>query len=345
MKKLIFLFAFFCLSTIFVSAKDLSTNYRNALIFAYSPVNSVYEDENIKLEIYNEQLWATNKTKKTIFIDRSQCFLVHNGSSYPMWSAHQDEKDASKKGATTSIDEFVTIAPAMGSKTNETHVCNLGNRLYGSYSSTESPSEDFSEYDLRLLNIIGDLVNESQNADPKGKQYLGASSRHLTEDESVNNIGASIAYAFSKRSEDWTSVTISTWVSDIIFAPYYVSQPKDLSKKEKQGFGVKETKPAVIHINADSPFEFVEDKSPIIVADWEGNFKKGTFELKPTRIPKVTKTMKFTAKLAKIQTLGLFDSLEPFSETYLKSIIKFDGSSSDWGKMNYVNEVAKTEQK
>ena len=45
----------------------------------------MFEDDNIKLEIYNEQLWAVNKTKKTIFIDLSQCFMVHNGSSFPMF--------------------------------------------------------------------------------------------------------------------------------------------------------------------------------------------------------------------------------------------------------------------
>ena len=342
MKRVFFLFTFLCLIAGVAAAKGVTTNYRSALIFAYSPVNSVYEDDNIKLEIYNEQLYATNKTKKTIFIDLSQCFLVNNGSSYPMWSRQQNEKQASKAGL--AVDEYLTIAPATGTKQNETFICNMSMRIYGKYSSAESPSEDFSEYDKRLLNIVGELATESLNADPKGKQYLGTVTRHLTEDESVNNIGASIAYAFNKKSENWTSVAISTWVSDIIFAPYYVEMPKELSKKEKKGFGVKETSPATIHVKAVSPFEFDEDKSPIIVCDWVGNFKKGTFELKSTRISKV----KMPGFWANFFTLGYATAIAAvtnnISEVTYKSIIQFDGTDSDWGKMVYTGKITDTKR-
>lgn len=108
MKKVLLLFFFvsLCVSNTYGKTK---TSYRNALIFAYSQANSVFEDDNIRLEIYNEQLWAKNKTKKTIFIDLSQCFMVHNGSSFPLFDKKQDERHASKKGKTTSIDEFITI--------------------------------------------------------------------------------------------------------------------------------------------------------------------------------------------------------------------------------------------
>ena len=86
MKKLfaIIVLAVLAVSTAFAK-DDIKTNYRTALVLAYSPANSVYEDENIKLEIFNEKLYATNKTSRTIFIDLSQCFLIHNGSSYPMF--------------------------------------------------------------------------------------------------------------------------------------------------------------------------------------------------------------------------------------------------------------------
>ena len=53
----------------------LFTSYRYELVYAYSQANSIYEDENIKLEIYNQELWALNKTPKTIFIDLFQCSL------------------------------------------------------------------------------------------------------------------------------------------------------------------------------------------------------------------------------------------------------------------------------
>ena len=46
MKKLFFLFAALCIVAMDASAGGTKTDYRNALIFAYSQANSVYEDEN-----------------------------------------------------------------------------------------------------------------------------------------------------------------------------------------------------------------------------------------------------------------------------------------------------------
>ena len=267
MKRVSILFALVCLVAVSASAK-LKTEYRNALIFAYSQANSVYEDENIKLEIYNEQLWATNKTKKTIFIDLAQCFAFHNGSSAPLFDSgdkKQGDKKASKKGVSTKDDEYISIAPAIGSEQNETFIVQMSTRIYGKYTTSESPSNDFTYYDKRLLSVVEELVSESIEADPKEKDYKGTAVRHLTEDESINNIGASIAYAFNKKSEEWTNVSLSTWVSDVIFAPFYIEMPQDLKKKDKRGFGIKETSPAVVHVKANSPFEFDEDRSPIIV--------------------------------------------------------------------------------
>lgn len=342
MKKIIFLLvAILCFSLTLSAKNKVSTQYRNVLVLAYSQVNSVYEDENLKLEIYDEKLWATNKTHKTIFIDLSQCFLVHNGSSHPMFTQDQDEKKASKKGVSTSVDEFISIAPTTGSNQNETFICNMATGIYGKYTTTESPTGDFSDYDKRFIEMISDFVEESQNADPKGKLYIGSVSRHFTEDESVNNIGVSIAYAFNKRAEDWTSVSVSTWVSDVIFAPYYVELPQNLTKKEKRGFGVKETKPAVIHIKANTPFEFDEDKSPLVVCDWTGNFKKGSFELMPTYISKV-KNM--AAALILAPFTGGASGLLVKQDVY-KRTIYFDGVDADWGKMTYMSSgVAFTKQ-
>lgn len=341
MKKLLLLFIFIAAFAPSIFAKDVKTNYRTALVMAYSPANSVYEDDNIKLEIYNEKLWATNKTDKTIFVDLSQCFLMHNGSSYPMFdSNHQNEKHASKKNVSSSIEEFISFPPSVGTKQNETFVCNLAGGLYGKYSTTESPSGNFSDYEERLLTIINELVNESLDADPKGKEYLGTASRHLTEDESVSNIGASIAYSFNKRSEEWTPVTISTWVSDVYLAPYFVEMPADLKDKDKRGFGVKKTEAAKLYIKADSPFEFDQEKSPVIVCDWTGDFKKGTFELDYTWVSK-KKGMSFGkvlgATFATLATGGLGAALFTNNEeTMYKKEIIFTGLDDDWGKMTYM---------
>ena len=81
MKKITFIVTLIVLSSISAFAGNITTYYRNVLVFAYSQANSVYEDDNIKLEIYNERLWATNKTTKTIFIDLAQCFAFHSKPS------------------------------------------------------------------------------------------------------------------------------------------------------------------------------------------------------------------------------------------------------------------------
>lgn len=341
MRKVLLLIAFIA-SFAFASFAGDKTNYRNALVFAYSPANSVYEDDNIRLEIFNEKLYAINKTNRTIFIDLSQCFAVHNGASYPMFEEQRDERHASKKGESTSIDQFISIAPATGNKQNDTFICNLGNGIYGKYTTSESPSGKFSEYQERLLTMINEMINESLTADPKGKQYLGASHRHLTEDESVDNIGANIAYAFNKRAEEWTPVAISTWVSDVYFTPYYVEMPVDLDKKQQRGFGVKKTEAAKLHLKADSPFEFDSDRSPVIVADWTGNFKKGEFTLQPTWISK-KKGMGFgkalLGGLAIMATGGLAAPLlSNNEETFYKKSILFDGADKNWPDMKYMDQ-------
>ena len=99
MKKLLFLITVICLSTLSANAGGIKTSYRNALILAYSQANSVYEDDNIKLEIYDEQLWAINKTSKTIFIDVAQCFVFHNGRSIPLKGDANNKKGDDKKAS------------------------------------------------------------------------------------------------------------------------------------------------------------------------------------------------------------------------------------------------------
>ncbi|MCM1029607.1 MAG: hypothetical protein NC342_03285 [Pseudoflavonifractor sp.] len=338
MKKILFVLTLLALYVLPAMAGDnIKTNYRTALVMAYSQANSVYEDDNLKLEIYNEQLWATNKTNRAIFIDLSQCFLIHNGSSYPMFdSAHQNEQNASKKNVSTSIEDYVSIAPSVGVKQNETKVCNLAsNKLFGRYTTTETPGGKFTDYDERLLTLINDLVNESLEADPKGKNYLGTAYRHLTEDESINNIGASIAYAFNKKAEEWTPVTISTWVSDVYLAPYYVEMPPEFKDEDRIGFGVKKTEAAKICIKADSPFEFAQDRSPLLVCDWVGDFKTGTFELLPTWISKV-KGLNFGKLFVGLATGGLAFLAMDLNQTYYKKEINFVGQDANWGKMSYM---------
>ncbi len=346
MKKLLALLVLISAVTLSASARKIKTSYRNALILAYSQANSVYEDDNIKLEIYNEQLWATNKTTKTIFIDLAQCFAFHNGASMPLFDSSekkQGDRKASKSGKSTDADNYLTIAPTIGAKQSETFICNMSTRIYGKYTTSETPSMDFTDYDKKLLEMLDGMLEESLRGDLKRKEYKGTVVRHMTEDESINNLGASVAYAFNKKAENWTNVSLSTWVSDAVFAPYFVEMPEELKKKDMKGFGIKETSPAVIHIRANSPFEFEEDRSPIIVCDWEGNYKKGTFELGSTWISK-KKGINFFHIVGAMLTAGYNLLLRSWTETTYKKIIHFDGATDDWGKMTYVSDIMKTEQ-
>jgi hypothetical protein len=338
MKKVFFI-AIICMLALNVSAVKIQTNYRNSLILAYSQANSVYEDENIKLEIYDEQLWATNKTSKTIFIDYAQCFAFHNGSSTSLYNPDdkkQGDAKASMLNLTTKNSEFLALAPNMGTKQNETKICWLTTRVYGKYSTWEIPTVDFTEYDKRLLKAIAQLVKGS-NPSLNANQFEGTSVLHFTEDESINNIGVTIAYAFKKETDEWTTVSLSTWVCDVIFAPYWIEMPKELSDKEKRGFEYKETDPIYIHVRANSPFEFDEDKSPVLVCEWEGDYDDGTFKLRPTWIPN-----KNDYSAGDIFTSSLM--LRPDIELY-KHVIKFDGADSDWGKMTYADWADETFQK
>lgn len=328
MKKFVSLFFAVSMIVFDANAKGIYTSYRNALLLAYSQVNSIYEDDDIKLEIYNQCLWATNKTSKPIFIDLAQCFLYHNGSSTPMFQPFVEKKRGDKKasiiGLSTNNDNRIVLAPNMGVNQNETYICSLTSQIFGYYTTTETPSETFTDYDRRLLNIIKKLIDGS-------KTNHGSYAIHLTEDESINNIGASIAYAFNKNAEEWTYASLTTWVCDVIFAPYYLGKVKELTQEQKKGFDIKKTSPIRIHIRANSPFDFEEEKSPIIGCEWVGNHKKGTFELKQIWLPNT-------------DNISADDYSYELKSKTCKGVLKFDGADSDWGEMEYARKADMTEQ-
>ena len=319
------------------------TKYRNALIFMYSNANSVYEDDNIRLEIYDESLWASNKTTKTIFIAVDQSFLIHNGSARPLWDnskKEQGDKKASKKAVATEENLTITIAPKISENQSPTWICDVSTAMYGPYSTSETPTGNFTEYDKRLFSAIETLTTEAKRKEDKKQDvFTGSSAIHFTEDESVVNLGFSIAYSFNKKTDEWNNIQLTTWISDLIFAPIYNELPKKISEKEQKGFGVKETPYAVTHIKADAPYkEFDNEKSLAIVCDWKGDFDKGTFVLGNTRVVKAgSKTAKFFGALF---TMGISLASPELFDTYYKRIIQFDGSDADWGKLKYANNMS-----
>ena len=87
-------------------------------------------------------------------------------------------------------------------------------------------------------------------------------------------------------------------------------------------------------------FEFEQEKSPVIVCDWTGDFKKGEFTLDPTWVSK-KKGMNLgkllLASIATIATGGVGAVLfANYDETHYKKEIVFNGANDNWGKMSYM---------
>ena len=311
MKKILFSFTLLFIA-MHSYADGMITSYRNGLIFTYSRENSIHEDDVIKLEIFDQKLWAINKTNKTIFIDMSQCFIFHNGESKPMFDFSQNNKDddkkASKRGISMKNDQYITIAPSMGLKQNETFICDMFSDMEGEYLTSETVTKEFSDYDIKFFNLIDELSQESLNLDPKKKKYEHATFRSMTEVESIDNIAASVAYAFTKNTEEWTNIALSTWVNNIILAPMFLEKP--FIEKKESGFLVKETAPFILHVKADCPFGYDEERNPVVVFDWVGKYKKGKFKLK-------------------------FINLYKNNEEKYRVKVRFDGKDANWGEMYY----------
>ncbi|MDO4526192.1 MAG: hypothetical protein Q4B61_12775 [Bacteroidales bacterium] len=344
MKKLLVLLALCSFVVCHVSAgkkSKMKTKYRNALIFAYSQANSVYEDDNIKLELYGDRLWATNKTSKTIFIAWDHSFIYRNGSAKPIYQ--KDTKDdKSKKGVTDETDLFYSLPPKISEKQKPIELLVVTSSLWGGYSTSETPFGSFTEYDRRLFSAIETLTTEAKRKeDKKDDEFTGSSTIHFTEDESVLNIAVSLGYAFDKKAEEWNNIQLTTWISDVIFTPYYNEIPKEISKKEKKGFGAKESPYAVMHFRANSPFEEIDqEKRRCLIYDWEGDFEKGTFEL-TSSWPVKHKKIGFWKAFAALTTgFGLFLLAGDYGKHYYKYIVSFDGSEADWGKMSRGKDVS-----
>ena len=116
--------------------------------------------------------------------------------------------------------------------------------------------------------------------------------------------------------------------------------PEDV--KNKKGFGVKEQKPAIIHIKAEWPFEKDNKKPTGLCSDWEGNYKKGTFTLVCPSPSKADKS--FSSYLKGTLRNALTGTNAPLDRKYYESVYRFDGENSDWGEMNFVDDINKTMQ-
>lgn len=249
---------------------------RVGLFLAFSGVDSKVEDDNVILEIYDQCVWLTNKTDKTLYLNLAECFVEVQGESYNLYRAPEarigkkttKNKDKNSQTLVTD-DQWFTIAP--GAK-NEP-IATIPTGYYGTYSVYDGK-------DVRILNDITrtfmQLIDELRIGIEKGANFA---SMHFTQDESFTSIKASLSYRFSSKQEEGTSIAVETWLSDMIMSKYYTLFPEKQEKGKERSLAAKKVNPAMSCVGAKQPFEYDEEKSPIIGCDVTINLKKGQFTL------------------------------------------------------------------
>lgn len=260
MKKMKFMIAL--LAAMFTISAQAQVQ-KQALLVGYSQTDNVYEDENIKAELVRLSLKITNKTNKPLFVDRSSSFYYINDDAICL---DEKEDDTSYKHS-----YYQPLAPK-----SDTWVSTLRNPIRGKYSATASKGKknEYTDLDLNVMNYMETMRYELANNDKKS-----CTSIHLTGDESFMKVKVYIIYTTQKYSGDEKereehSFTISTWISDLILTKYFI-QEQDKIKQKTNAVNVQGRLTAIMHVFANSPFEYDEDKSPIDI--YETSFDKGSF--------------------------------------------------------------------
>lgn len=334
MKKLLFTLATLILAVGNMSASDengfelsMDEKAHVGLFFAFSGVDSKVEDENVIVEIYNQKLWITNKTDKTIYLDLAECFTYIYNEDRPLY-----ETKTNKKGqAIVTEDQWLTIAPGQ-----EEAVAYMGAGLGGTYSAYVGKKvRILNDITRKFMGIVDDMRKELE------RQGTGNSAvRHMTKDESFLTLKAAISYRFSRKEEKSTSIVVETWLSDLIMAKYFTLLPEQ--QKKERSLAAKEVLPAMICTGAESPFEYEEEKSPILSYDISINLKKGEFTLGEI-VTRETKTNIFRI-FASVYTMGLVSPITTKNKNQFnnKMVIKWLGNTVDFSKIKDDKEGSAT---
>ena len=80
-------------------------------------------------------------------------------------------------------------------------------------------------------------------------------------------------YSGDEKEREDHSFTISTWVSDMILTKYYIQEQDKV--KRTNAVNIQGRMTDIMHVFADRPFEYDEDKSPIDI--YVTSFGKGSF--------------------------------------------------------------------
>lgn len=268
MKKLYF-FVTFMLLFVFLNVSA----QKQALILGYSQANNIYEDENVKIELIRLNLKVTNKTDKTIYIDRKSSFYYINEKSFCLFEG----KEYHGKNETTVEKDVDPIAPR-GSKYIAGLKNPLGNRLYDAGGGNAgfnllkknkgAAANYLSDEDVEFMGMIETLRSELANNERKS-----SSSIHLTENESFMRIRVAINYSEDPKMDELKACNITSWISDLIMAKFFVRKQDKVVRSN--AVNVKGRMLNTMHVFADSPFEYDEDISPL--DGYTISFGKGKF--------------------------------------------------------------------
>ncbi len=239
---------------------------RQALLVGYSQTDNVYEDENIKAELVRLSLKITNKTNKPLFVDRSSSFYYVNDDAVCL----DEKRDGTSKS-------YQPLAPK-----SDTWVSTLINPIRGKYDAGGGSGRHGgkakyqTDLQLQVMNYMETMRYELAN-----NQKKSCTNIHLTGDESFMKVKVYIKYDLEKYSVDSEkkreehSFTISTWVSDMILSKYYI-QDQDKVKRTN-AVNIQGRMTDIMHVFADTPFEYDEDNSPIDI--YLAQFEKGKFNI------------------------------------------------------------------
>lgn len=282
MKRLLFLiFSCVCLS--------LQARTYDGLFFCFSMEENVYSDENISVEIIGTGVYITNKLNEVIYLDPKKTFFHEAGSGINKTDADviMSVQPNSRVLVHVFFDTFDQYLFTTRKDLNPGAIGGTIGQLpsSGFMAAAQSVGRYFDQAGkprvcpqtdnwLDFVAAVGELYNNRK------KEKKDVMSLHLTKDESVLVEKVSLAYSLNSDYSNPTSVSVSTWVSDVFLAKY---EKDEAGTTKKDGFGSRSAKYTKISILADSPFDDLDpdqEASPIMC--FSIAFGKGLFVLQDT---------------------------------------------------------------
>lgn len=283
MKHLLFLvFSFVCLS--------LQARSYDGLFFCFSMEENKYSDNSIEVEIIGTDVYLTNRLNEVIYLDPKKTFFYEAGSGINKTDADviMSVQPNSRILVHTFFDGFdhyvFTTRKDLGPSAIGGALGQIPFSGYKELGLIASKYVEESSGKIRMCPQTGNwldfvaAVGELYNNRKSSKKDV--MSVHLTKDESILIEKVSLAYSLSSDYSNPTSVSVSTWVSDIFLSKY---EKDEAGSTKKDGFGSRTAKYTKISIMADSPFDYLDpDQEVSPIKCFSIGFGKGFFILQDT---------------------------------------------------------------